>query len=47
MEDVHRGRVWRKRGTDKGKMSLSYQLYEAVRDQAGKKGIAYTDGPAH
>ena len=32
---------------DKGTSSLSYQLYETVRDQAGKKGIAYTDGPAH
>ncbi|HUW55914.1 MAG TPA: VWA domain-containing protein, partial [Planctomycetota bacterium] len=36
-----------KKRADGGKASLSHQLYEAVKDQAGKKGIAYTDGPAH
>ena len=36
-----------KKRADKGTTSLSGRLYEAVKDQAGKKGIAYTDGPSH
>jgi hypothetical protein len=32
---------------DKGAASLDYMVYDSIKEQAGKKGIAYTDGPAH
>ena len=32
---------------DKGKESLDYRVYDSIKAQAAKKGIEYTDGPAH
>jgi len=32
---------------DKGAASLDYMVYDSVKEQAAKKGITYTDGPAH
>ena len=32
---------------DKGKTSLDYMVYDTIKAQAAKKGIEYTDGPAH